>query len=58
MIIVLGSIVVKAGCLEAAAAESLAHVRRSRMEPGCISHDVAQDSENPLRLMFTERLDG
>ncbi len=34
---------------------SLAHVRRSRGEPGCIVHGVYSDCENPLRLHFFER---
>jgi quinol monooxygenase YgiN len=34
---------------------SLAHIRRSRLEDGCISHEVAVDCENPLRLVFFER---
>ena len=34
---------------------SLEHVARSRLEPGCISHHVSLDAENPLRLMFFER---
>jgi len=34
---------------------SLAHVHRSRAEPGCISHAVHVDCENPLRLVFLER---
>jgi quinol monooxygenase YgiN len=31
------------------------HVRRSRTEPGCISHAVFRDTEDPLRLQFVER---
>jgi quinol monooxygenase YgiN len=34
---------------------SLAHVQRSRTEPGCLSHGVHRDVENPLRLVFVER---
>jgi len=34
---------------------SLEHVRRSRTEPGCISHSVQIDCENPLRLVFFEQ---
>jgi quinol monooxygenase YgiN len=33
---------------------SLEHVRRSRTEPGCISHAVHRDVEDPLRLVFVE----
>jgi len=34
---------------------SLEHVHRSRNEPGCISHAVHVDCENPLRLVFVEQ---
>lgn len=34
---------------------ALIHVRRSRTEPGCISHDVHRHVEEPLRLVFVER---
>ncbi len=54
MIIVTGSITAKAGCLEELLAICLEHVRRSRQEPGCISHAVHSDAENPLRLFFFE----
>jgi len=30
-------------------------VHRSRSEPGCISHAVHVDCENPLRLVFFEQ---
>lgn len=33
---------------------ALAHVRRSRLEPGCISHGVHRDVEDPNRLVFVE----
>ena len=33
----------------------LAHVERSRTEPGCISHDVHVDCQNPMRLFFFEQ---
>jgi len=34
---------------------ALAHVRRSRAEPGCLAHGVSRDVEDPLRLVFVER---
>jgi quinol monooxygenase YgiN len=34
---------------------SLEHVQRSRTEPGCLSHAVHVDAEDPLRLVFVER---
>ena len=33
----------------------LDHTGRSRTEPGCLSHDVHIDCENPMRLVFVER---
>ena len=55
MILVLGSVVVQEAHLAEALALSLAHVRRSRAEPGCLAHAVHQDTENPLRLVFVEQ---
>ncbi len=54
MIIVTGSFTAKQGRLEEALALSIEHVRRSRLESGCISHAVHQDAENPQRLVFVE----
>ena len=54
MILVTGSFVAKQGMLQEALATSLEHVRRSRLEPGCISHAVHQVAENPQRLVFVE----
>lgn len=55
MIIVTGSIVVRADARDEALRLSLEHVHRSRGEPGCISHAVHVDAENSLRLFFFER---
>lgn len=57
MFIVVGSVQVKKGHLEAALALSLEHVRRSRAEPGCLSHSVGQDAEDAHRLVFVEEWD-
>ena len=54
MIIVTGSIQARADRLDELLALSLEHVRRSRAEPGCVSHAVHQDCENPHRLVFVE----
>jgi quinol monooxygenase YgiN len=54
MVLVTGSILATAGTIEEILAESLAHVHRSRVEPGCLSHAVHRDAENPLRLVFVE----
>ena len=55
MIIVTGAVIARQETREALLAASLAHVRRSRAEPGCISHGVYIDAEAPLRLFFFEQ---
>jgi quinol monooxygenase YgiN len=55
MIIVTGDITTRPEVTSEAIALSLAHVRRSRLEAGCLSHDVAVDAGQPCRLLFTER---
>jgi len=54
MIMVIGSLTVAPEALAAVMAASLEHVHRSRREPGCISHAVHRDAENPNRLVFVE----
>jgi len=55
MIIVTGSILARADSFDDVLRLSLAHVERSRKEPGCISHAVHVDCENALRLFFFEQ---
>jgi quinol monooxygenase YgiN len=55
MILVTGDIVAKPDNLDQILALSLEHVLRSRAEPGCLSHAVHRDEENPLRLVFVEQ---
>jgi quinol monooxygenase YgiN len=55
MILITGSVIAREGRLAEALALSLEHVRRSRLEPGCISHAVHHDAENPNRLFFFEQ---
>jgi quinol monooxygenase YgiN len=55
MIIVLGSIVARPDSFDALLGASLEHVHRSRGEPGCVSHTVQVDAENPLKLQFVEK---
>ena len=57
MIIVTGSIVARPEAFEELLSLCLEHVRRSRTEPGCRSHAVHRDAENPLRLVFFEEWD-
>lgn len=54
MIIVWGSVEALADKMEEVAQLSIEHVHRSRKEPGCISHSVQADLENPNRLIFFE----
>jgi quinol monooxygenase YgiN len=55
MLIVTGSVTAHADTFERLAAVSLEHVQRSRTEPGCISHAVYVDYEDPLRFFFFEQ---
>ncbi len=55
MIVVTGSVTARADSFDEVRKLSLEHVRRSRTEPGCISHAVHIDCENPLRLVFFEQ---
>ena len=55
MVIVIGSIVGTDETIDELIRLSLEHVRRSRTEPGCLSHAVSRDVENDLRLVFVER---
>jgi quinol monooxygenase YgiN len=55
MIVVTGSVTAPQNSLEEVRRLSLEHVHRSRSEPGCISHAVHVDCENPLRLVFFEQ---
>ena len=55
MIIVTGSVTAREDSLDNIRRLSLEHVHRSRGEPGCISHAVHADCENPLRLVFIEQ---
>lgn len=55
MVIVTGEILARPETLEELIAIGQEHSRRSRAEPGCISHDLYIDSEDGLRLFFFER---
>jgi quinol monooxygenase YgiN len=55
MIVVTGSVTARQDSLDEIRTLSLEHVYRSRKEPGCISHAVHVDCENPLRLVFIEQ---
>ena len=55
MIVVTGSVTARRDSFDDVRTLSLEHVHRSRAEPGCISHAVHIDCENPLRLVFIEQ---
>lgn len=55
MIIITGELIAKTGCIEEALALSQQHVEHSRKEPGCISHNVFKDPEDPNKLFFFEQ---
>ncbi|MCA6102402.1 putative quinol monooxygenase [Bradyrhizobium australafricanum] len=55
MIVVTGSVTARPDSFDEVRRLSLEHVHRSRIEPGCISHAVHVDCENPFRLMFLEQ---
>jgi quinol monooxygenase YgiN len=55
MLIVTGTLAARADTLDELRTLSLAHVARSRAEPGCLEHGVAVDANDGLRLVFFER---
>ena len=54
MLIVTGSVTARTDTFEALLEAALAHVARSRTEPGCLIHSVHVDCEDPMRLFFYE----
>ena len=54
MIIITGSVTARPDTFDELRAVALEHVHRSRLEPGCLSHAVYVDTENPLQLFFFE----
>ena len=55
MIVVTGKVAAKPETFDEILRVSREHVHRSRKEPGCISHDVSVDADDPLTLHFIER---
>ncbi|MGH0030566.1 MAG: putative quinol monooxygenase [Myxococcota bacterium] len=55
MITVWGSVVAAEGNVEELLAISLAHVRRSRQEEGCVAHGAYVDAEDANRVVFFEK---
>jgi len=55
MLIVNGDVIARPESFETLLEASLDHAERSRLEPGCLDHQVCLDCENPLRLVFFEQ---
>jgi quinol monooxygenase YgiN len=55
MILVTGSATAREGAEAEMQNISVEHVLRSRTEPGCISHEVSRDVQEPRRFVFVER---
>jgi len=55
MVVVTGAVLARVETVDEVRTLALTHVHRSRREPGCISHDVHIDVENPHRFVFVER---
>jgi quinol monooxygenase YgiN len=55
MLIILGSVLARSDTVEEAQRLSREHVARSRLEPGCQSHGVHAELDEPRRLVFIER---
>ena len=54
VLIVTGSVTARPDSFEALRRAALDHTLRSRTEPGCLTHSVHVDAEEPLRLFFYE----
>ena len=54
MIIITGAVTARPDTFDELRAVALEHVHRSRLEPGCLSHAVYVDTENPRQLFFFE----
>jgi len=54
MIVVIGSVVGRAAAMGELIRLCTEHVHRSRLEPGCVSHDVHADLETDRKLVFVE----
>ncbi len=55
MVIVTGTLVGTPETIDELVALGVEHSRRSRAEPGCLSHNIHRDLEDELRLVFVER---
>ena len=54
MLIVTGNVQARPETIDQVLELSVAHVRRSRAEPGCVLHSVHRDVEDAMRVVFLE----
>lgn len=54
MLVVTGTVTARPDTFAQLREAALAHVARSRSEPGCLKHSVHVDCEDPLKLFFYE----
>jgi quinol monooxygenase YgiN len=55
MLIVMGSVEARPDTIDRILELGVAHVQRSRQEPGCLLHSIHRDVENELRVVFIEQ---
>ncbi len=55
MIIVTGHAIARKDAEQQVQQLAIDHVLRSRAEPGCLSHAVSRDVEQPLKFVFVEQ---
>lgn len=55
MIIVTGHVIARKDTEAEVQRLAVEHVLRSRAEPGCVSHEVSRDVQQPLRFVFIEQ---
>lgn len=58
MIIVIGTLQADPEHVDELVVLCIEHSQRSRREPGCVSHTIHRDAEDPHRLFFFERWEG
>jgi hypothetical protein len=56
MILVTGSILAREDAFDEVLRSCIEHVERSRKEPGCISHDVHVDCQNPRAAATAKKM--
>ena len=55
MIIIIGHVIARPDTEAEVERLAVEHVLRSRAEPGCVSHEVSRDVQQPRRFVFVEQ---